>query len=94
MNWLKSKYCYHPPETAVAMLMKHGYRQISRRDCTVARVDKTPQELIVFFKGSIKSFAVEKQHEIYRRDHSPDKIVLVPEPIMMLLRRSEKQCVN
>ncbi len=94
MEWLKSKYCYHPPGTAVAMMWKDGYRQISRRERTIARVDLTPEELVKFFDGRIASFAVEKQQEHYRRDHSPDKIVLVPEPIMMLLRKREKQCVS
>lgn len=90
MDWLKSKYCFHPPETAVAMLMKHGYRQISRKERTIARVDISPEELKLFFKGTIKSFAVEKQQASYRGGYSPDKIVLVPEPIMMLLRKREK----
>ena len=30
-GWLRSKYCYHPKETAVAMMWKDGYRQQSRK---------------------------------------------------------------
>lgn len=94
MEWLKSKYCYHPPGTAIDMLWKDGYRQVSRRDRTIARVDITPQELIDLYGGKIKSFDTETLQKCYRRDHSPDKIVLVPEPLMMLLRKREKQCVS
>lgn len=33
MEWLKSKYCYHPWGTAVAMMFKDGYKQKSRKQC-------------------------------------------------------------
>ena len=90
MDWLKSKYCFHPPETSVAMMWKDGYRQVSRKERILARVDITPEELVKFYDGKIASFATEKQQKCYRRDHSPDRITLIPETIMMLMRRREK----
>lgn len=30
-TWLRSKYCFHPPETMLDMLWKDDYRQYSRK---------------------------------------------------------------
>lgn len=90
-DWLKSKYCFHPPSASVAMLIKHGYRQISRRERTIARVDITPHEISEFFKNKQNIIGTMKgKIEHYRREHSKDVITLVPETIMMLLRKREK----
>lgn len=91
INWLKSRYCFHPPSASVAMLIKHGYRQISRKERTLARIDITPHEISEFFKNKkIIVDTVEGKMEYYRREHSKDRITLVPEPIMMLIRQRSK----
>lgn len=94
INWLKSRYCFHPPSASVAMLIKHGYRQISRKERTLACIDITPHEISEFFKNKkIRVNTAEGKMEYYRREYSKDRIILVPEPIMILLRKREKVAV-
>lgn len=64
MEWLESKYCFHPPETAVDMLIANGMIQTSRKQRKLGSVSTT------------------------------EHLFNVPEPIMMLMRKREKQCVS
>lgn len=58
LDYLKSKYCFHPPETAIAMLIKDGYKQSSRKNRRLASGDlvltEVPEPIMMLIRKRSK----------------------------------------
>jgi len=94
MEFNKTRYANLDPDIARKEMKKAGYRQVSRKFKSVARVDIPIEEMKQYFidknyghtKSGVPSCTTEIQCDHYRRCVSNDVIDNVPEYIMKCLR--------